>query len=414
MGMIINIDKALELRTDYNVCKEPLNKMLMDSQEAWDKQNPIDLLFVRGSIKSFQETYTSSIGFDKAFVETSDLGVGPIFNTAEGFSATYRTRTFQGSFIISLQTLEDGRIGQVKEDAKRFQERWHADIVDYAMKAIASGFGYEVTFGSGANLSKLKLTSCDTTDGTINGVKNPLFSKAHTIVKRDGMTTAQINAAKQSNLFYGGVDLSGSDSAKISKLADVINQVITVMENYKDDNGKRASVVGSKKIVAGNDAHLKAALNTALSLEMFNGVGQGNILNPAYKRAEVVTTPYLLDIDQCSSGKGFFIVDEAYNASNHGPELTERVPFTLDVENMSRPKAIAYDGRQRFDINSSSWRGIVYVYVGTPAGDSGEWDYVSNFTQITPDSTIVTPVSISGQPIEINDVTPPAETPVAP
>ena len=32
--MIINIDKALELRTDYNVLKEPLNKMLTDMQEA--------------------------------------------------------------------------------------------------------------------------------------------------------------------------------------------------------------------------------------------------------------------------------------------------------------------------------------------------------------------------------------------
>ena len=28
MGMIINIDKALELRTDYNVLREPLNDML--------------------------------------------------------------------------------------------------------------------------------------------------------------------------------------------------------------------------------------------------------------------------------------------------------------------------------------------------------------------------------------------------
>ena len=32
-----------------------------------------------------------------------------------------------------------------------------------------------------------------------------------------------------------------------SKLADIINQVITKMENYKDDNGKRAGVIGPKK-----------------------------------------------------------------------------------------------------------------------------------------------------------------------
>ena len=104
MGMIINIDKALELRTDYNVLREPLNDMLKAQQEAWEKKNPIDLLFVRNSIDRFQQTFTSSIGFDRAFKETSDYNIGPIFNTAEGFSATYRTRTFQGA-LSSLSKL---------------------------------------------------------------------------------------------------------------------------------------------------------------------------------------------------------------------------------------------------------------------------------------------------------------------
>ena len=96
MGFIVNIDRALKERSHYNVLKEPLHKIMRDEQEAWEKSNPIDLLFVRGTLNSFQETYTSSIGFDHAFAETSDFNVGPIFNQEEGFAATYRTRTFQG------------------------------------------------------------------------------------------------------------------------------------------------------------------------------------------------------------------------------------------------------------------------------------------------------------------------------
>ena len=67
MGMIINIDKALELRTDYNVLREPLNDMLKAQQEAWEKKNPIDLLFVRNSIDRFQQTsdHIFSIGNGK-------------------------------------------------------------------------------------------------------------------------------------------------------------------------------------------------------------------------------------------------------------------------------------------------------------------------------------------------------------
>lgn len=401
MGMIINIDKALELRTEYNILREPLNNMLQERQEAWEKQNPIDFLFVRNSISTFQETYTSSIGFAHAFAETSDYAIGPIFNTAEGFSSTYRTRTFQGSFIITQQTLEDRQLGRAKDDASAFIKRWHGDVVEYSMTAISAGFtsNTPVYWGSDANggKSKLKLTSADTVTGEIDGVKNPLFYKNHTIVKRDGMSDTDIQNAYQSNIFYlDGVVLGGDDPGQIAKLADGINQVITIMENYKDDNNKYAGVDGAKTIVCANDARLTASLNTALSLDMFNMMGGIKGVNPAYNRATVDKTPYLRDIPQTAAGKGFFIVDKSYNAANHGPELTERIPLTLDVIEQKRPKGIVYDGRERFDINCASWRGIAYVYVGTPAGSSGDWDYIDNFTKITPAETYVRPVSIVG------------------
>lgn len=399
MGMIINIDKALELRTDYNILREPLNKMLKDQQEAWEKKNPIDLLFSRGSIAVFQETYTSSIGFDHAFAETSDYGLGPIFNTAEGFAATYRTRTFQGGFIITQQALEDRQLGKIKDDASQFVRRWHGDTVEYAMKAISSGFGTEVTYGTAANggVSRLKLTSADTADGDItNTTKNPLFYKTHKTVKREGGT-----AVSQSNIFYANIDILGTDSARIAKLGDVINQVITIMENYKDDNGKYAGVQGAKMIVCANEPHLKAAIETALAMDMFKQ-GESMYLNPAYKRATLEVTPYLNDIVQCATdttkqfGAGFFIVDKEYNAANHGPEFTERVAFTLDVNAQQRPKGITYDGRQRFDINVASWRGISYVYLGTPSNEATDWNNSDKFTTITPAAAIASPVTVVG------------------
>jgi len=403
MGMIINIDQALKLRTDYNILREPLNDMLKNMQEAWERKNPIDLLFHRGTISTFQETYTSSIGFDHAFAETGDYQIGPIFNTHEGFSATYRTRTFQGGFVITQQTLEDRQLGRAKNDATQFTRRWHGDLVEYAITAISAGFGKTVTWGSSANggVTRLLLNSADTTDGDIiTATKNPLFSKAHTIVKRNGMSADDITAALQSNLFCVsdgattptyGIDLAGTDDGKIGKLADVINQVITVMENYRDDNGKRAGVLGAKTIVCGNDAHLKAALKTAVSLDMFNGT-----LNPAFQRATVEDSPYLLDIDQCKDGVGFFIVDRAYNAENHGPEFTERVAFTLEVTPSNRPKGINYDGRQRFDINVASWRGISYVYLGSTAPAWSENGAITDFTAIVPNATLVKPVQVIG------------------
>lgn len=395
MGLIINIDEAIRLRSEYNILNESLTAMLKDKQEQWEKKNPIDLLFVRGSIDGFQETYTSNIGFDHAFQETSDYAVAPIYNTEEGFAATYRTRTFQGGFKITQQVIEDKRYGKARDDASSFMKRWHGDIVEYCMTAMSSGFGNSVEWGdSNGHTSTIKLNSADTVDGTLDGAKNPLFSKAHTIVKRKGMTDEEVTAAHQSNLFYIPVDLAGDDMAKMTKLADGINQVITVMENYKDDNNKFVAMDGSFDIVTANDALLKSSLNTVLSMPMYNDFGQMLGKNPAYQRANYDYTSYLNAIPQCAGGRGFFIVNKGYNAENHGLELTERVPLTMNVEITKNPYGISYDGRQRFDVNNASWRGIAYVYIGTPAGSTGDWDDITKYTKITPSATVVKEVRV--------------------
>lgn len=407
MGMIINIDEALKNHSEYNILREPLNAMLKDQQEAWEKDNPIDLLFTRGSLDGFQETYNSSIGFDHAFAETSDYAVGPIFNTHDGFTATYRSRTFQGGFIITQQVLEDRKIGSAKDTAQQFIKRWHGDVVEYAMTAISGGFGKKVKWGTQATggVSEIKLVSADTVSGEVDDpVKNPLFSNKHTTVKRsDKADDAYTFEAKktldqvtdcQSNMYYVDLDLTADDAGKIAKLADAINLVITEMENYKDDNGKITGVLGAKSIVSANDARLKAAINTALSTEMLNTVGQDVGPNPAYQRATAKNTPYLNLIPQCKGGKGIFIVDKAYNEANHGPEFTERIPLTMNVEKTKKPYGVEYDGRQRFDVNAASWRGIAYLHIGKPAGASGEWDDINNFTQIVPISTISKPVTV--------------------
>lgn len=391
MGMIINIDEALKLRTEYNVLREPLHAMMQEQQEAWEKKNPIDLIFKRGTLSTFQETYTSSIGFAHAFTETSDYAIGPIFNTAEGFSATYRSRTFQGGFIITQQTLEDGQVGRVRDDATAFTKRWHADLVEYAMKSVEGAFGAPVYWvGGDGKRTKLELLSADTRDGKIdNPVKNPLFYKAHTTVDReDG--TAVVN---QSNIFWAtdgngnkAITVGGDDPGQIAKLADFINLIITAMENNKDDNGKIAGVTGTKTIVAGNDARLRAAIEAALSLDMINGLP-----NAAYKRATLDTTPYLNELPQFAKGVGFMVIDKEYNNANHGLEFTERIPFTLDVTESKRPAGINYDGRQRFDINVATWRGVAYGYLGE-AGTG--WNAADKFEQLKVVDTIVKPVTV--------------------
>lgn len=405
MGMIINIDEALKLRTDYNVLKEPLHDMMRRQQEAWERENPIDFLFVRNTMNSFQETYTSSIGFAHAFTETSDYAVGPIFNTAEGFAATYRTRTFQGGFIITQQALEDRQYGKIKDDAAQFVKRWNGDVVEYSMHAILGGFVETTWAGGDGKASRLMLKSADTVDGDImNTNKNWLFG-IHKTVKREGDSGTPIS---QYNIYQPTSAISLTDTDIVPKVAELINAVITEMENYKDDNGKIAGVLGAKSIVCANDQRLKAILTSAVETDVFKA-GAGTIQNLAYKRADVKTTPYLNDIVNkfvTTSGGStaipmFFIVDKSYNAENHGPELTERIPFTLEAFNhREAPQGIKYEGRQRFDINVATWRGIAAVfmnasgiYVGTTQINSRST--VSQVKQLAVYGT-TTPVTVVG------------------
>lgn len=389
MGMIINIDQALKERSHYNVLREPLHEMMKAEQEAWEKENPIDLLFVRGTISSFQETYTSSIGFAHAFTETSDFNIGPIFNQAEGFTTTYRTKTFQGSFIITQQTLEDGQYGKVKDEASAFGKRWRGDVVEYAMKSLEGAFGKKAVWSAGdGGKSEIKLDSADTVDGDItNPVRNPLFTNKHMTVKReDGEAPVQ-----QTNLYYIDVDLDGDASNKVSTIASALNEVITGMENLLDDNGKITGVSGGKDIVTANNPHLNAVINTALATDMFD-YGDSKLINSAYKRGTHKSTPYL---NRICNGKCIFIVDKAYNASNHGLEFTERIPFTLDATELKRPSGIAYDGRQRFDINTATWRGIACIYLGNPKTELPAWAASADmFTEIKVGTPIATPVKV--------------------
>lgn len=395
MGMIINIDEALKNRSTYNILAEPMHEMLKEQQEAFEKSNPLDMIYVRNTLSGFQETYSSSIGFAHAFGETSDYAVGPIFNEAEGFTATYRSRTFQGGFIISRQVLEDMQYNKVKDTASKFLTAWNRDVVFYGIKALEGAFGKPAYFGDKTTgISKLLLNSADTRSGEIDDpVKNPLFYKEHTAVKRDDVDGPVI---KQSNIFAAELEIGGSDAGQISKLADVINQVITEMENYKDDNGQITGVMGAKTIVAGNNAHLKAALSTALSTDVFMQ-GETKFTNVAKNIATLEVSPYFNSIPQCKDGVGFFIVDKAYNEGNHGPEFTERIPLTLEAfDKREAPQGIKYEGRQRFDINVASWRGIAYVYIGKLSDTSTDWNYKENFTKITPTATIVKPVTVVG------------------
>jgi hypothetical protein len=387
-----NIDKALELPQTFNVMHEALDDLYAKRQEEFEKNNPLTYIYKMVPLTQFQKTFGSSTGFKQAFEGTVDYSTATGFTNGDGFKFTIGYKPFSGKVVFTWQALLEADPKGISETLDQYQTAWHRQLVQYGMFALTAFFGGKI-FDS-VSKTYLQLTAADTPDGdTMNPVKNAVFSKNHTVVRREGMSDAEFNAMKQSNKFYIPVDLNGSDPLAYAKLANGLYQVKSLMNNYLDDNGQLAGVSGRKSIVMTDDAHLKLALKSVMAASDFTQAVGIPTLNPIQGDFDLYNTAYLQgnynqSIPQFAAtagvAKGLLLLDKEYNSANKGPIMVERVPFSMKPHKTNDPEGITYMGKQAFDFFCPSWRGIAYIYIGTPNGSGGAWNDPATFTAITP------------------------------
>lgn len=442
-GRIITVDLAIDQSSIYKIIELPTKELLTKTVEEFERDNPLYHLYNLKSMGQLQETYTSSVGSDRIKRQTAEMAIAELSQGGqEGFSGTKTYRMYSGSYQITkraiLEAKQSGNFNAIAYNTADRTKTWLRNNVEDGVRAIMGGFGSTVKGDDGTPYT---FVTADTADGktgqyAVNSVRNPLFSKKHTMVRKSGLkdTTATEThagwllpdgtpAPYQSNMYVAknsdgtfGIDLLGNDPGKIAKLADLINVIVTNMENQLDDNGKPAGLHGPKEIVAPNDARLVAALNSALNEPMHRGYGDQSMPNPAYKRiANVKTSVYWNTID-CLYNKtaqkaiGFFIVDKAYMAANNGLELTQRFPMEVTSEEHKNPAYLDVIFSEGMEFNCLTWRGITYVCIAPasatnmftiPAAISGTGSAVNipvaNATPVTVVDTIVKPVSLTNQ-----------------
>jgi len=387
-----NIDKTLELPQTFNVMHEALDDLYASRQEEFQKNNPLTHIYKVVPLNQFQKTFGSSTGFKQAFEGTVDYASAAGFTNGDGFRFTIGYKPFSGKVVFTWQALLEADPKGISETLSDYQLAWHRQIVQYGMFALTGFFGGKVY--DKVSKTYILLTSADTPDGdTMNTSKNPVLYKSHTVVRREGMSDSEFNAMKQSNKFYIPVALDGTDPLAYAKLANGLYQIKSIMNNYLDDNGQLAGVSGRKSIVMTDDAHLKLALRSVLAAQDFSQAVGIPTLNPIKDDFDLYTTAYLQgNFDQsipqfaAVNGKapGFLMLDKEYNTANKGPMMVERVPFSLAPHRTKDPEGLVYMGKQAFDFFCPSWRGVAYVYIGTPAGSGGAWNDPTTFTAITP------------------------------
>ncbi len=387
-----NIDKALELPQTFDIMHQALDDLYAKRQEEFEKNNPLNYIYKTVNLKQFQKSFGSSTGFKQAFEGTVDYASAAGFTSGDGFRFTIGYKPFSGKVVFTWQTLLEADAKEISETLDSYQLAWHRQVVEYGMYVLTGFFGGKVY--DPVSKTSILLTSADTVDGdTMNPVKNPVFYKDHTIVRREGMSDAEFNAMKQSNKFYINVALDGTDPLAYAKIANGLHQIKVRMNKYLDDNGKRAGVRGRKSLVMTEDAHLNIAIKSVLAADDFTQAVGKPTLNPVKGDFDIYTTSYLdgnyeQPIPQFASGngiaKGILMLDKEYNTANKGPMMVERLGFTLRPVKTEDPEGLKYMGKQAFDFFCPSWRGIAYIYIGQPNGSNGAWNDPATFTEIVP------------------------------
>lgn len=409
-----NIDKGLELPQKFNIMHNALDELFARRQELFQRDNPLMKIYKMYPLKQFQKTFGSSTGFKQAFEQTVDYASYPGFTNGDGFKFTVSYKPFSGKVHFTWQFLLESDPSGVAETLSEYHVAWQRQLVETGMFVLMSFFGGKIF--DKVSKTYFKLTSADTVDGdTMGDVKNPIFTNAHTIVRREGMSDAEFNAYLQSNKYFINVKLDGTDPLAHAKIANGLYQIEVAMKKRFDDNGQRAGVNNRKTLISTEDAHLTQAIDSILEAKDFSyATGKPN-LNlvkngfDVYRTAYLDSTPDKYDIPAFSSdvsynataagtygtqgpghAVGMLMLDRTYNGQNKGPIMVERMGFNMDVERTKDPKGVKYLATQAFDFFCPCWCGTTFIMFGNPADfydaadASTAWANPTTFTEVVP------------------------------
>lgn len=346
MAIIFNITESAKLSA-FNVLQEPIQMLLETEHEVFEKGSLLPKIFVMKTMDSFQEEFRSSTTMD-GFKPTEDLQPAGLSDFAEGYGKVLRTQIWTNSFVVSKQSIEDNQSMTINPKGMQFIKSYGRSRELFGFAMLAGALAGNATFENKA----FECKGMDTVDGTVDGVKQNYFHKEHQPLA--GIVGGEV----QSNMFYKAVDLTAATAAEA--ILDVIGQVESKMQNYKDYKGNPIVVEPSVLLVPNHHA-LKTAILVALKSAYTSQMGDNGV-NLQYGKWEIILTPYLNDkVGFKEDDQAFIMLAPATNRENLGAVWMDRTPLEITswVDNGS--KANVWDGRARYGVGFVDFRAMAYV-----------------------------------------------------
>lgn len=396
MGIIYNIEEAIK-NSAFNVLQEPI-KMILDNQtEAYEKNSIISKFFVMKTTDRYMEEYRSTTSMD-GFKPTEDMEVAPISDFEESYFQQFTFQIWTNSFVISKQTMEDGKLMDVDMKANAFIKGYNRTREQYAVAMIGAALG-----NTGDTYDDLKITAksgkgMDTVTGDIEGERQQYFHGQHkTVQLRDGRP--QIT---QSNKFTATLNFTDGVTPDLEeKVLDVLGQVESIMATYKDDKGN-ITPVEVDTIFVGQNYRLIDILTRGLKSK-YGASMDGNGINTQYGKYKIVVSPYLSGIDGFKDAdNGLILASSSRNREGLGAVWFDRKPLEVRSYKDDKTEANVWAGRARWGAGFGDFRAMSYISFPTSSASAAATN--NNATVITPTTTGVKAVNI------VNSETKPVNT----
>lgn len=386
MALIYNIEESIK-NSAFNVLQEPI-KMILDNQtEAYEKNSIISKFFVMKTSDRYMEEYRSQTSMD-GFKPTEDMEVAPLSDFEESYFQQFTFQIWTNSFVISKQTMEDGKLMDVDMKANAFIKGYNRTREQYAVSMIGAALGntypeLKITAKSGKGM--------DTVTGDIEGVRQQYFHGEHKTVKlRDGR-----DQITQPNKFTATLNFTDGVTPDLEeKVLDVLGQVESIMATYKDDKGN-ITPVDVDTIFVGQNYRLIDILTRGLK-SRYGAAMDGNGINTQYGKYKIVVSPYLSGIDGFKDAdNGIILASSSRNREGLGAVWFDRKPLEVRSYKDDKTEANVWAGRARWGAGFGDFRAMSYI--SFPTDDASEVATNNEAKSITPITTGVKAVNVVKQ-----------------
>lgn len=302
--------------------QDPIAEMLLQHEEAMEKQKVFDLIFKESNSTHYAESYVDMTGLDD-FEPTGEGGETARLSMQQGNDKTIHNITFTGGFEVSREMVDDGMTSVFQQLPKKFNQAWARTCERLA----AALLGTAMQQGTSVTVKGIPF-DCTAADGL------SLFNTAH---------LNKVTKKKQSNLFSNGLS------------AGALGLMETAMQNFTGEKDEELGIAPGTLIIPNVAAMKKAALEIIKSID--EPTGSNRTFNYQFERWNLIVWPYLNKY-VTGDNQPWILLDDTYNEVNRTAIWQKRKELEVTSWVDKGNRVNHWDGYARIGAGFKDWRGI--------------------------------------------------------